>query len=71
MELCTGEILQLVDRFLCCFIRCCADGKGDQYFVCVQTRVFAVQMSCFQILDRLNDRRRDELYFICYTGECF
>ena len=69
MELCTGEILQLVDRFLCCFIRCCADGKGDQHFVCMEAWVFTVQMSCFQILDRFDDRRRDQLHIVRNTGK--
>lgn len=45
------------------------DRKGDQHLVSVQTRVLAVQVGDFRLLDRLDEPSRNELDAVVDPGK--
>ena len=66
-----AQAVELVDRDLGHRVRHRADRQRDQQLVGVQARVVVAEMLDLEVLDRLDDARRDQLELLVDARELF
>ena len=71
MSLATFQFRKLGERKLSDWIDSSTCGKCDQDFICMKTRVLAVQVIYFQFLDWFNRLRRDDMDIMIDAGQLF
>lgn len=69
VQLTATELWHRVECFLGSRIRGCADGKCDQRFIRVQTRIAAAKIHRLELLDRLERGRGDERKLMVDAGQ--
>ena len=71
MRLAAVKLRKLRESKPCILTVCGAGGQRDQNFVCVETRIFALQIVYFQFLDRLDGLRRNNVQLVVKSGKLF